>query len=154
MIPLFYFLFIVISLFFTSCTTGTHQKENDLDSTVTNPLFTIAPIQYADSSEKAFTLMAAFKFDSWADMLADTVVYSFPDGDAVTRTTLHGKDTLVNWWKNWVATSGIQSMAMDAFNHVPIQVSHNRKVDSPWAFMILYILPIPWFFMVSPLAYA
>lgn len=122
MIPLFYFLFIVISLFFTSCTTGTHQKENDLDSTVTNPLFTIAPIQYADSSEKAFILMAAFKFDSWADMLADTVVYSFPDGDAVTRTTLHGKDTLVNWWKNWVATSGIQSMAMDAFNHVPIQV--------------------------------
>lgn len=89
---------------------------------VTNPLFKIAPLRYTDSSEKAFKLMAAFDFDAWAQMLADTVVYSFPDGDAATRTTLYGKDTLINWWKNSIATSGLQSIRVTEFNHVPINV--------------------------------
>ena len=98
---------------------------------VTNPLFEIAPLRYTDSSEKAFKLMASFDFDSWAQMLADTVVYSFPDGDAATRTTLYGKDTLITWWKNRIATSGIQSIKMTEFNHVPIKVISRPKDGFP-----------------------
>ena len=89
---------------------------------VTNPLFKIAPVEYAMLSERALQHMAHFEFDEWAAMLADNVVYSFPDGDAATRTTLHGKSNLIDRWKNWRQTSGIESIAMGAFNHIPIDV--------------------------------
>lgn len=69
---------------------------------VTNPLFKIAPIEYAVLSEQALQLMAHFEFDKWATMLAENVVYSFPDGDAATRTKLHGKNNLIDWWKNCI----------------------------------------------------
>ena len=107
------------------------SKNRSDSGVVTNPLFQIAPLQYADSSEKAFKLMAALDFDSWALMLADSVVYSFPDGDAATRTTLYGKEPLIKWWKNRITTSGIQSMEMTEFNHVPIQVISRPKDGFP-----------------------
>jgi len=134
---LFIAMIIANSFFFCACNTPQNNNENIkqnvlmTDTAVTNPLFTIAPIQFADSSEKAFKLMAAFNFEAWAKMLADTVVYSFPDGDAVTRTTLHGKNTLINWWKIWKVTSGIQSMTMNAFNHVPINVISQPRDGFP-----------------------
>ncbi|MEO6681784.1 MAG: hypothetical protein ABIN48_03075 [Ginsengibacter sp.] len=117
-------------LFLFSCDSGQKeivQTRQDTiiartDTSVTNPLFQIAPIEYADSSEKAFRLMADFNFDAWGEMLADTVVYSFPDGDAHSRTSLRGKDNVINWWKYWLIRSRVNSMSMASFNHVPINV--------------------------------
>lgn len=89
---------------------------------VTNPLFKIAPVEYAMLSEKALQHMAHFEFDEWAAMLADNVIYSFPDGNAATRTTLDGKIKVTDWWENWQRTSGIKTVVMNEFNHIPIDV--------------------------------
>lgn len=94
---------------------------------ITNPLFSIASIEYADLTQKALDHMAKFEFDAWGDMLADNIVYSFPDGDVDTRTKLEGKSAVVGWWKNWKEKSGVESMTMSEFNHIPINVTAQPK---------------------------
>lgn len=133
---------ILAIVFFTAgCTDTSTSKEepaqkpatetNTSAVTVTNPNFIIAPVEYSTLSEKAMNHMARFEFDAWGDMLADNVVYTFPDGDVETRTTLNGKEAVLAWWKNWKATSGIESMTMTEFNHIPVNVTAALKGGAP-----------------------
>jgi len=132
-----YYLLTAAIVLFAGCNNAQDAKEEIKTNTaavtdsVTNPLFKIAPLEYAVLSEQAFQHMAHFEFDDWAAMLADSVVYSFPNGDAATRTTLKGKTNVINWWKNWRDTSGINSMTMDEFNHIPINVYTQPKGGFP-----------------------
>jgi len=121
-------------LLFVACNDAAPAKEEAVKETVaaapaavTNPNFVIAPIEYAELSEKALHHIAKFEFDAWAEMLADNVVYSFPDGDVDTRTKLEGKAAVVGWWKEWKEKSGIESMTMSEFNHVPIDIIKQPK---------------------------
>jgi hypothetical protein len=82
--------------------------------------YEIAPQEYVDLSEKALSQVIKFDFDAWADMLADDVEFWFPDGDNNTRTKLVGKKAVIDWWKNWKATSGIKSMTMDEAVFLPV----------------------------------
>ena len=50
----------------------------------------------------------------------DDVEFWFPDGDNNTRTKLVGKKAVIDWWKNWKATSGIKSMTMDEAVFLPV----------------------------------
>ena len=97
---------------------------------VTNPNFSIAPVEYAELSEKALGHIAKFEFDAWAEMLADNVAYTFPDGDVDTRTRLEGKAAVVGWWKNWKEKSGVESMTMSEFNHFPLNVTTQPKAGA------------------------
>jgi ketosteroid isomerase-like protein len=97
------------------------------EAAITNPNFTIAPVEYAELAEKTFQLLASLDIDAWGATMADSVAYSFPDGDVATRTTLKGKDAVLNWWKNWKATSGIQSMAVSEFNLFPLNATGTIK---------------------------
>jgi hypothetical protein len=104
---------------------------------VTNPNFTIAPMEYVDSALAAFDHMSKLEFDAWGAMLADNVVYSFPDGDVDTRTTLKGKEAVISWWKNWKEKAGVESMTMTEFNNTPINVTTQPKGG---ALMGIYVI--------------
>ena len=124
-------------LLITGCSNNTPAKEETVTkdaapmvaatSAVTNPNFSIAPVEYADLSEKAMGHFAKFEYDAWADMLADNVVYAFPDGDVDTRTKLEGKAAVVAWWKSWKEKSGTESMTLSEFNHFPLNVTVQPK---------------------------
>jgi len=120
-------------LFTAGCNSAPAKEEAvkevkaEAPAAVTNPNFVIAPIEYAELSEKALNHIAKFEFDAWADMLADNVVYAFPDGDVDTRTKLEGKAAVVGWWKTWKEKSGIESMTMSEFNHIPIDIIKQPK---------------------------
>lgn len=123
---------VIVAIFFTpGCNNETPAKEEvstaTMPAAVTNPNFSIAPIEYAELSEKAMNHLANFEFDAWSDMLADDVVFSFPDGDVDTRTKVEGKAAVVGWWKNWHKTSGIQSMTINEYNHFPLDVTSQPK---------------------------
>ncbi len=98
-----------------------------LAQTVTNPLFRIAPAEYATMAEKSMTLLAAADFDAWEAMLADNVEFDFPDGDPNTRTKLKGKAAVLAWWKNYRSMPAVKSMTMSEFNNMPIEVTGNAK---------------------------
>ena len=77
--------------------------------------------EYSALAAKALEHLSKFEFDAWGTMLADSVEYYFPDGDVDTRTKLVGKQAVLDWWKNWQNTSGIQSMTMSLPNHIPVE---------------------------------
>lgn len=127
---------IVFSAFFTTgCKNNASAKEavekeagaTTASAAVTNPNFSIAPIEYAELSEKALNHIAKFEFDAWAEMMADNVVFTFPDGDVGTRTQLEGKAAVVGWWKGWKEKSGVESMTVSEINHFPINVNTQPK---------------------------
>lgn len=94
----------------------------------TNQDIALAPAEYADLSKKALEHLTKFEFDAWGAMLADTVQYSFPNGDIETRTKLTGKTAVLDWWKNWHKTSGIQYMSADRLVQFSLDVSKPSTV--------------------------
>lgn len=94
----------------------------------TNPDYEIGTTDYSDLAVEALTAWMQLDFDAWGAMLSDDVEFYFPDGDAGTRTSLIGKAAVLDWWKNWKETSGIQSMTY--LNHVDIPVV--AKVSNPY----------------------
>ncbi len=119
---------------------------------VTNPLFIIAPIEYVELTQKALDHMSKFEFDSWGDMLADNIKYSFPDGDVDTRTRLEGKAAVVGWWKNWKEKSGVESMTMSEFNHIPINVIAQPKGGASMGIIVITYFSNKMVFKGTPVA--
>ncbi len=89
--------------------------------------YEVASERYSDLNEQALDRMAALDYDAWGEMLSDDVEYYFPDGDANTRTILSGKEEVVNWWKDWKNTSGIEKMSFT--NPVYIPVKANQELN-------------------------
>ena len=92
--------------------------EKSIDSI--NPNYEIASPEYSNLAVKALTELTNFQFDSWGTMLAEDVEFYFPDGDAGTRTKLSGKSNVLDWWKNWKETSGVQSMTYTDNVELPV----------------------------------
>ena len=103
-------------LFMLSSFNSSGQKKAPADKS-----FAIASPDYSVLATKALTAFAALDIDKWTAMMSDDIEYYFPDGDAGTRTALKGKKNVIDWWKNWKATSGIQSMTYT--NHVDIPLN-------------------------------
>lgn len=117
---------------FTSCNQVAPVKEVAAEepvatAPVTNSRFTIASDEYVDLANKSMDVFSKMDFDAWAETLSDSIIYVFPDGDQDTRTRLTGKKAVIDWWKNWQKTSGIQSMTLSEFNHFPLDVTEQPK---------------------------
>ena len=98
-----------------------------------------APSSYGILAEKSLDLMAEFDLDTWGTMLSDSVVFYFPDAGEENSEKLIGKKALLNWWKNYINTSGIKSMSIDNASYMPICVRKGmRKSDLSGTQVIAY----------------
>lgn len=100
---------------------ATCSHRNEVDS------YEAAPAAYAILAEKSIDLAASFNVNSWADMLSDSVVYHFPDGDIKTCTKIVGKQALIKWATSHIQSSGIRSMSIEDATYLPIRVSANES---------------------------
>jgi len=85
-----------------------------------NESWDIGSSKYADITEQAMMHMQDMDFDAWGELLADDIEYQFPDGDSGTRTVITGKEAVLDWWKNWETTSGIESMKFTSTVFLPV----------------------------------
>jgi hypothetical protein len=92
----------------------------DTPATTPNPHYEIGATEYSDLAVKSLSAWTQLDFDAWAVTMSDDAEFYFPDGDAETRTSLTGKAAVLDWWRNWKMTSGIQSMTYR--DHVDIPV--------------------------------
>ena len=104
---------------------GCESESMDSSNTSENTRYDIASDEYVDLALEALDQLSDFNIDDWGTMLADDVEYYFPDGDSGTRTVLTGKTEVVNWWKNWAASSGIESMTITRPDLMPIRVNND-----------------------------
>ena len=105
----------VIAAFASGCASPAEQP-----ATPTNPHYEIGTTEYSDLAAASLTSWAQLDLDAWAATMADDAEFYFPDGDAGTRTSLIGKAAVLDWWRNWKDTSGVQSMTYR--DHVDIPV--------------------------------
>lgn len=107
---------IFLLMLFFGCETPAEKA-----TAVVNPDYEIASSEYSNLAVKALNHFTSFEFDSWESMLSEDVDFYFPDGDAGTRTILKGKTNVLNWWRDWKNTSGVQSMTYK--NHVDMPIN-------------------------------
>jgi len=112
-------IFLLSALLIFGCTFTVSDRDDTSDEAI-NSSYEIASGEYSDLSEKAIKHLANFEFDEWGEMMSDDVEYYFPDGDAGTRTVLTGKQAVLDWYKNWRETSGIERMTYTNGVHVPV----------------------------------
>lgn len=118
-------LFLVCTITILGC--EIKSKNIESSSITQNSKYEIASEEYVDLTLEAFNHLSGFNIDAWGEMLADDVEYYFPDGDSGSRTTLTGKESVVNWWKNWVESSGVESMTITRPDLIPVRV--NEALD-------------------------
>lgn len=118
---------VIVFLFLASCREKEKQQEKDQGNVRDHSNYEVASNRYSDLNNEALNRMSSLDFDSWGELLADDVQYFFPDGDAETRTVLKGKQEVLDWWKNWKETTGIDSMRFNDRVHIPVQA--NQKLN-------------------------
>ncbi|RDB07418.1 hypothetical protein [Runella aurantiaca] len=84
--------------------------------------YEIASPVYAILAEKSLDYLAGFELDAFAEMLADSVEYELPDG-----TKLMGKMAVINYWKSYQITAGIQSMRIVNATYLPVETHTAEK---------------------------
>lgn len=114
---------LICTLTILGCESGGESMESS--NTTESSRYEIASEEYVDLSSEALNHLSDFNIDAWGMMLADDIEYYFPDGDSGTRTVLTGKEEVVNWWKNWAASSGIESMTVTQPDLMPIRVNND-----------------------------
>jgi hypothetical protein len=92
-------------------------KKQDVDYEIASPV-------YIALTEKSLDYLAGFELDSFAEMLADSVVYELPDG-----TKMIGKTALVAYWQNYKNDSDIQSMKITNANYLPVNTHTRHKAS-------------------------
>lgn len=103
------------------------EKETDRNVATDQSNYDVASDRYSELSDEALDRMSSLDFDAWGELLADNVEYYFPDGDADTRTILRGKKEVIDWWKNWKETTGIDAMKFTDRVHIPVEA--NKKLN-------------------------
>lgn len=118
-------LVVLLTIAFTISILGCEGESMNSSNKTENSRYDIASEEYVDLSLEALNYLSSFNIDAWGAMLADDVEYYFPDGDSGTRTVLTGKQEVVNWWKNWIESSGIESMTITQPDLMPIRVNND-----------------------------
>ena len=109
----------------------------DIATTEDQSNYEVASESYSRLNEKALDRMAALDFESWGEMLSEDVEYYFPDGDAKTRTILHGKQEVLGWWKDWKKNSGIEKMSFTNPVHIPVKANQELNYSGLTGVIVL-----------------
>ncbi len=105
-------------LVFVAC----NPSQNELPTN--ENAYEIASPDYAVLAEKTLNFLADFEFDSFVSMLANEVEYEFPDGQKIS-----GKSALINSWKTYKSTSGLESMQILSARYLPIKKQEKNYIN-------------------------
>lgn len=113
------------TVFLISCL---ETKENEIaEVSIEQPAVEAASEKYADIVEECLNIMQDFNFDGLGTYLADDVQWYWPNGGMETRSIINGKENVIKFWKNWRATSGVESMQFYNSDFMPLRT--NRSTD-------------------------
>ncbi len=105
---------MVMALIFVACDT-TQKREVDYE---------IVPPVYVALAEKSLDYLVSFDWDSFAEMLTDSIEYELPNGEKII-----GKMAVINYWKNCKSNVGIKSMKITNANYLPLDARSKLKYN-------------------------
>jgi hypothetical protein len=99
---------------------------------------------YTVLAEKAFTAQADFDTAIWANMLADDVVFSFSDDTQTVQKSIVGKNSVLKYWQILRGRTGIKSIRLSGFNHVPHCSTEKMKVSGLAGMHVFSLINSAW----------
>ncbi|WP_339685858.1 hypothetical protein [uncultured Nonlabens sp.] len=124
------------SVFLISCL---ETKENEVaEVTIEQPAVEAASQKYANIVEECLNVMQDFNFDGLGVYLADDVQWYWPNGGMETRSIIKGKENVINFWKNWRATSGVESMQFYNSDFMPLRTNRSNDQYNVVGVVVLY----------------
>ena len=105
---------MALTLIFVACDA---TQKRGVDYEIASPV-------YVALAEKSLDYLVSFDWDSFAEMLTDSIEYELPDG-----TKMIGKTALINYWKNCKTNVGIKSMKITNANYLPLD-AHSKLKNS------------------------
>lgn len=124
------------SVFLISCL---ETKENEVAGvTIEQPAVEAASQKYANIVEECLNVMQDFNFDGLGVYLADDVQWYWPNGGMETRSIIKGKQNVINFWKNWRVTSGVESMQFYNSDFMPLRTNRSNDQYNVVGVVVLY----------------
>jgi hypothetical protein len=124
------------SVFLISCL---ETKENEVaEVTIEQPAVEAASQKYANIVEECLNVMQDFNFDGLGVYIADDVQWYWPNGGMETRSIIKGKENVINFWKNWRATSGVESMQFYNSDFMPLRTNRSNDQYNVVGVVVLY----------------
>jgi hypothetical protein len=124
------------SVFILSCL-GTKEKEVDVVVT-DQPAVEVASPTYSIIVEESLNLMQDFDFDGLGKHFADDVEWYWPNGGMESRSIIKGKQHVINFWKDWRATSGVESMQFYNSDFMPLRTNKSTDQYNIVGIVVLY----------------
>jgi hypothetical protein len=124
------------SVFLISCL---ETKENEVaEVTIEQPAVEAASQKYANIVEECLNVMQDFNFDGLGVYIADDVQWYWPNGGMETRSIIKGKQNVINFWENWRATSGVESMQFYNSDFMPLRTNRSNDQYNVVGVVVLY----------------
>jgi hypothetical protein len=124
------------SVFILSCL-GTKEKEADLVKTE-QPAVEEASKTYAIIVEESLNILQDFDFDELDTYFANDVEWYWPNGGMESRSIIKGKKNVINYWKDWRATSGVESMQFYNSDFMPLKTNKSNDQYNIVGVVVLY----------------
>jgi len=124
------------SVFLISCL---ETKENEVaEVTIEQPAVEAASQKYADIVQESLNVMQDFNFDGLGTYFANDVQWYWPNGGMETRSIIKGKENVINFWKNWRETSGVESMQFYNSDFMPPKTNKSTDQYNVVGVVVLY----------------
>ncbi|QJP35073.1 hypothetical protein F0365_12070 [Nonlabens sp. Ci31] len=124
------------SVFLISCL---ETKENEVaEVTIEQPAVEAASQKYADIVQESLNVMQDFNFDGLGTYFANDVQWYWPNGGMETRSIIKGKENVINFWKNWRETSGVESMQFYNSDFMPLKTNKSTDQYNVVGVVVLY----------------
>jgi hypothetical protein len=124
------------SVFILSCL-GTKEKEVDVVKTE-QPAVEEASQTYAIIVEESLNILQDFDFDELDTYFANDVEWYWPNGGMESRSIIKGKQNVINYWKDWRATSGVESMQFYNSDFMPLKTNKSNDQYNIVGVVVLY----------------
>jgi hypothetical protein len=124
------------SVFILSCL-GTKEKEVDVVKTE-QPAVEEASQTYAIIVEESLNILQDFDFDELDTYFANDVEWYWPNGGMESRSIIIGKQNVINYWKDWRATSGVESMQFYNSDFMPLKTNKSNDQYNIVGVVVLY----------------
>ena len=131
-----YALSLVLLTYAFSC--GQAEKEAESVIEVEPPAVEAAAEEYADIVSNSLDKFQGLDYVGMMENLTDDVEWYWPNGNAETRSTIQGKDSLMAFWQAYEEMSGLKEMQFTNRNMMPLKVNSPTNYYNVEGTVVLY----------------
>lgn len=132
------FKVLVFTMIAFTISCGEKEKQADAPMVEETPAIEAASDAYAEIVEASLDKFAALDYAGMMENLTDDVEWLWPNGTAATRSVIKGKDSLMAFWQNYEAMSGLKAMKFTNRSLMPLTMNNASNYYNVTGTVVLY----------------